>query len=192
MKVFFYIIWNSWAIWSRFYQWLERTFMDVDFVIHYLTGYPPYEWSGFCIHQELEHYGRDKWYMAWDVISLPQRSLARKKIDCDDFALLGYEYFGESFEYEGKTFKFHKYIALYGGVSKSHAIAVWLCSSSYEYFVINNDNAIIMSCLSLIPYFNTWLGTNIKYVGEFDITRFEFEDISLVKYKISLDKIKCL
>jgi hypothetical protein len=64
-------------------------------------------WDEYCNNcLQLSHYGRDKWYMRFDVISAPAIFIERQSGDCDDYAMLAYDYFGDNIYYGCKIYNF--------------------------------------------------------------------------------------
>ena len=129
-----------WILWSMLYQWIECTFMSISD----MEDRNPHEfgpiigWEKFCKTQKLKHYGGDRWYMLWDVISHPLRFLYRTEGDCDDFALLGYRYFGDSILFEGDLYDKVGLSTINFEDTSSHAVFVWMNKDRTDLLVVSN------------------------------------------------------
>jgi hypothetical protein len=124
-----------WPIWSNFYQKIERKFMDTSigklttynqYKINCVSSNPEVVWETYCDNMGLKHYGSDKWYMGFDVVSCPERVLYRRCLDCDDFGFLGYKFFDKYVNYDGKVYKFDGIHSMIWDDGAGHAIAVYI------------------------------------------------------------------
>lgn len=115
-------------------------------------------------------YQKDKWYMLWDVISLPGAVLLRGWGDCDDFARLSHAYFGTEFKYEGNPFKFLGLYALVYRKKPHHMVAVWqgengLISVGDRYRVRFHNNMRSFKA----DFGRNTSGHSLRFVSVFDI-----------------------
>lgn len=113
------------ALWCRVYNWFESEYYPDIVIPKYTYGVEiSQSWRNLILDYSIE-YHKDKWYMLCDVISIPVAILSRGWGDCDDFARLAHSFFGESFLYEGSTFKFKGLYALIYSKKPHHMVAVW-------------------------------------------------------------------
>jgi len=163
--------------WSNFIHIFERHFMkNVIFdsyndETHDITSSnfrksPISSWGTFCEEKELIHYGSDKWYMGGELYSTPYRSVARKKMDCDDFALVSYKYFGNYINYNGKLYEFLSIYTLIYNDGSGHAIAIWKTNDSKMPFLMVSNNEMIKTN-DFLDYWEKNSG-GIRFVGKFD------------------------
>ena len=171
------ISFNLITIWSNFVHIFEKRFMTNLFFdtyndeSHDLTSSnfrksPISSWGTFCEEKELSHYGSDKWYMGGELYSNPYRSVARKKMDCDDFALVSYEYFGNYINYDGDVYEFLGIYTLMYNDGNGHAIAIWKSESSNVPFLMVTNNEMI----KINDFLDYWKNNSggIRFVGKFD------------------------
>lgn len=152
MKVFFLkMLLILDCAWSNFYRVIELLFLPKELgkLKRFQGGQHPHlAWQVYCRATELKHYGRDKWYMGFEVISLPERFLARKVGDCDDFAVLGHWFFNEIFEFDGARYKFQGYFCIWSNDFKfMHWVAIYKNSANNgqpKYFRVSNFNAMFV------------------------------------------------
>jgi len=161
-----------WAVWSNFYQKIERTFMctyeDDPRMMFSNDGIDPIKsWKDYCSRNLLEHYGTDKWYMGFDVVSDPGRFLYRGKGDCDDYALLGYDYFGKHIKYKNVDYIFKGLFSIVWEDASGHAISIYGESNGEKkYLMISNDNIVELD--NFVEYWNG-KSRKVKWVGMFDV-----------------------
>ena len=155
--LFLSVAWRIYAMWSNFYSSLEESlFLDND---GFLRKYEDQEYVSLSRKDAwrfytkeflmLFHYGRDRWYMGFDVMSSPVRFVNRKEGDCDDFARLGRYFFGERFCLSDKLKQNEAQYVFEGFYcmkfeTGGHCIAVWKCLSCCfpKYFVVENDEVL--------------------------------------------------
>lgn len=161
-----------WAWWSNFYQKLELKFMKTDFVN--LEKYEPSDkisvsdrWTQYCKNNNLYHFQSDKWYMLWDVVSHPARFLARKGGDCDDYARLSYDFFGEHIYTNNAKYAFKGMVSILWNNGSGHSVAVWENLDKENDFIMVSNHELYR----VDDYLESWDNRHdgIKWVGYFNI-----------------------
>jgi len=172
---------SLWANWSNFYQILERKFMTIhesklrkwfddkkkSRTLSWADD-PTKSWHQYCLDNKLSHYDSDPWYMGWDVVSAPERFIARKQGDCDDYALLAYDYFQNYINEGDVIYEFLGFYSIVWEDGSGHAISVW--KNMYKpksYLMATNDELILVR--NFISYWDNVHG-GVKWVGKFSIS----------------------
>ena len=87
----------------------------------------------------------DKWYMGFELISLPERVLARKGLDCDDFAALSNSFFGELVYNDGSKYFWKGMFCIWSNDFKFlHWVAIWenrVNNGQPKYFRVSNNES---------------------------------------------------
>lgn len=175
-----------WAWWSNKYQIFEKKFLKTD-----LTKLKKYNkikmkygqdimfsWKSYCEDLELKHWGEDKWYQLFDVISCPERIVCRKKVDCDDYARLAFDFFGQYIQIKGEIYSFDGIYSIVFENMKAHAIALWKNNLKNKYIIVSNDNIYLN--LNLEEYASGFFSdTKLLYYASFKIN----EKTGIISFK---------
>ena len=150
-KIISYFAKKPWALkfsakwicaWSNYMQSLEWKYMKCDTALlkHYRADYKastPFDsWHKYTLHVE---YKKDAWWQLWDVISCPARIITRSNADCDDYAILAHDFFGETIYSGGNIYNFVGLYSLVWALPPYHMIAVWLGPKG-EHLVVSNQS----------------------------------------------------
>jgi len=141
-----------WCWWSNQYQKIERTFMKTDKskLKKWVDEKRKFKniseaWKTYCDENNLEHYGSDPWYMLFDVISAPERIMVRKHIDCDDYSLLSYNYFGNYINDGDSVYEFDGFYSIIWNEGNGHSIAIWKnMFKPKSYIMVSNDELVFI------------------------------------------------
>ena len=160
-----------WILWSKIYNKIVNIFSyNLAWIFYYRNSLDPVKfWNTHCDSVYiLKHYGADKWYMLWDVISTPQLFVQNMEGDCDDFACLACETFGDEFSYENSLYSFKGFYALIWSDGSGHAVAMWEDDSNHKKFVVSNNDAFFTDDIDWTHSFDSFSEKRIVWLGEFD------------------------
>jgi len=171
MKKILTLSFRWWATWSNMYQKFERKFLKTV-PAHNMKKWdkrtePMTAWRNYIKSINLKHYGSDKWYMMFDVISAPERVVARGADDCDGFSILSHNFFGNHINWMGKVYKFDGIYAIIYGIRQGHATAVWKNIDGDDYYIVSNNEMFRRT--SVTALFNYSADRQVKWIGKFDV-----------------------
>lgn len=127
---FFYFLWH------RIYQFFERLWWRKDYKkiknsiisdfneIRKLEISPMEKWK-MVMEKYNFKWRKDTWYMLGDVISDPYIALHKGGDDCDGHANIGFEFFGEYINWNGKIYKGCYWAYANKKLKGGHMVGVW-------------------------------------------------------------------